>query len=132
MSRPYSTDLTDEQWAIVEPLLPPRRRRGRKPTADRRRVLDAIFYQTKNACAWRDLLNPSTVYSYFEDWRDDSTLAAVYGALRRRWRREAGREEDPSAGSIDSQSVQAAPEAQERGSDATKRVVGGAEAHCAT
>jgi len=52
--RPYSTDLTDEQWAIVGPLLPPPRPRGRRPTVDRRRVLDAILYQTKNACGWRD------------------------------------------------------------------------------
>ena len=133
MSRkPYSTDLTDDQWAIVAPLLPPPRPRGRRPTADRRRVLDAILYQTKNACVWRDLPrdlprdfpNPTTVYRYFETWRDDGTLAAVYEALHRRWRREAGRDEDPSAGSVDSRSVQAAPEAAERGKDKNKRVVG--------
>ena len=126
--RPYSTDLTDDQWAIVEPLLPPPRPRGRRPTIDRRRVLDAIFYQTKNACGWRDLPrdfpNPTTVYCYFETWRDDGTLAAVYEALHRRWRRESGRDEDPSAGSVDSRSVQAAPEAAERGKDPNKRVVG--------
>ncbi len=126
--KPYSTDLTDEQWALVAPLLPPPRTRGRRPTVDRRRVLDAIFYQAKNGCTWedlpRDLPNDSTVYAYFERWRDDGTLAAVYEALHRRWRREAGRDEDPSAGSIDSRSVQAAPEALERGNDRNKRVVG--------
>lgn len=126
--RPYSTDLTDAQWEIVAPLLPPPRPRGRRPSVDRRRVLDAIFYQTKNACAWRDLPrdfpNPKTVYAYFERWRDDGTLAAVYGAVHRRWRRETGRDEDPSAGALDSRSVQAAPEAAERGADPKKRVVG--------
>ena len=91
-------------------------------------MLDAIFYQVKNGCVWRDLPRDfppyQTVYAYFERWRDDGTLAEVYHALRRRWRREAGRDEDPSAGSIDSRSVQAAPEAAERGKDPNKRVVG--------
>lgn len=126
--KPYSTDLTDDQWAIVAPLLPPPRTRGRRPTVDRRRILDAIFYQAKNGCVWedlpRDLPHDSTVYAYFERWRDDGTLAAVYEALHRRWRRESGRDEDPSAGSVDSRSVQAAPEAAERGKDANKKVVG--------
>lgn len=126
--KPYSTDLSDAQWAIVAPLLPPPRRRGRRRSTDLRRVLDAIFYQAKHGCTWedlpRDFPNDATVYAYFERWRDDGTLAAVYEALRRRWRREAGRDEDPSAGAIDSRSVQAAPEAAERGKDPNKRVVG--------
>lgn len=128
MSRPYSTDLTDQQWAIIEPLLPPPRPRGHRPSVDPRRVLDAILYQTKNACTWRDLPrafpNHTTVYRYFEQWRDDGTLAALYEALHRRWRREAGREEDPSAGAVDRRSVQATSEAAERGSDPKKKVVG--------
>ena len=126
--KPYTTDLTDEQWSIVAPLLPPPRPRGRRPSVDRRRVFDAILYQAKHGCTWedlpRDFPNDSTVYAYFERWRDDGTLAAVYEALHRRWRREAGREEDPSAGSVDSRSVQAAPEAAERGKDPNKKVVG--------
>lgn len=133
--KPYSTDLTDEQWSIVAPLLPPPRARGRRPTVDRRRVLDAIFYQAKNGCVWedlpRDLPNDSTVYAYFERWRDDGTLAAISrpprrggDALHRRWRRESGRDEGPSAGAVDSRSVQAAPEASERGKDPNKKVVG--------
>ena len=128
--RPYSSDLSDEQWALVEPLLPPPRPhpRGRKPSTDRRRVLDAIFYQTKNGCVWRDLPRDfppyKTVYAYFERWRDDGTLGRVYEALHRRWRRSIGRDEDPSAGAIDSRSVQASSEAAERGKDPNKRVVG--------
>jgi putative transposase len=132
--KPYSTDLTDEQWDIVAPLLPPPRPRGRRPSVDRRRVFDAILYQAKHGCTWedlpRDFPNDSTVYAYSERWRDDGTLAAIYEALRRRWRREAGRDEDPSAGSIDSRSVQAAPEAAERGKDPNKRVVGRKQPLC--
>ena len=126
--KPYSTDLTDDQWAIVAPLLPPPRARGRRPSADRRRVFDGILYQAKHGCTWedlpRDFPHDSTVYAYFERWRDDGTLASVYEALHRRWRRENGRDEDPSAGSVDSRSVHAAPEAAERGKDPNKRVVG--------
>ena len=126
--KPYSTDLTDEQWAILKPLLPERRARGRTPTADLRRVLDGIFYQAKNGCVWadlpRDLPNDSTVYAYFERWRDDGTLARIYEALHRRWRLKVGRDEDPSAGAVDSRSVHAAPEAAERGKDPNKKVVG--------
>lgn len=129
MSRkPYSTDLTDEQWALIAPLLPPPRPRGRRRSTDFRRVLDGIFYQAKHGCTWedlpRDFPNDSTVYAYFERWRDDGTLAAIYEALHRRWRREKGRDEDPSAGALDSRSVQAAPEAAERGRDPNKKVVG--------
>lgn len=95
---------------------------------NRRRILEAILYQTKNACVWRDLPrefpNPTTVYRYFERWRDDGTLARVYEALHRRYRRHIGRDEDPSAGAIDSRSVQASSEARERGNDAKKKVVG--------
>lgn len=64
------------------------------------------------------------MYAYFERWRDDGTLAAVYEALHRRWRREAGCDEDPSAGSLDSRSVQAALEAAERSKDPNRKVVG--------
>ncbi len=126
--KPYSTDLTDEQWDIIAPLLPKPRTRGRRPTVDLRRVLDGIFYQAKNGCVWadlpRDLPNDSTVYAYFERWRDDGTLAAIYEALHRRWRKKVGRDENPSAGAVDSRSVQAAPEAAERGNDPNKKVVG--------
>jgi putative transposase len=128
MAQRYTTDLTDEQWALVEPLIPPERPGGRHRTTDLRRTLEAIFYLDKNACGWRDLPHDfpawQTVYAYFALWRDAGTLAAICEALHRRWRRSVGRDEDPSAGALDSQSVQAAPEAAERGSDRHKRVVG--------
>ena len=124
----YSTDLTDAQWALIEPLLPPERPRGRHRAVSLRRVLDAIFYLDKSACTWRDLPGDfphwETVYAYFARWRDDGTLRRVYDALHRQWRLRVGRDPTPSAGAIDSQSVQAAEEAESRGSDRNKRVVG--------
>lgn len=128
MSKPYTTDLTDEQWALVEPMIPLERLGGRHRTTDPRRVLEALFYLDKNACGWRDLPHDfpawQTVYAYFALWRDTGTLASIYETLHRQWRESVGRDENPSAGAIDSQSVQAAPEAAERGNDANKRVVG--------
>ncbi|HET6566953.1 MAG TPA: IS5 family transposase [Rhodothermales bacterium] len=124
----YSTDLTDEQWALVEPLIPPARPGGHPRTTDVRRVLEAIFYLDKNACGWRDLPhdfpNHNTVYAYFALWRDDGTLERIYDVLHQQWRRQIGRAPQASAAALDSQSIQAAPEASERGNDAKKRVRG--------
>ena len=128
MRKHYTTDLTDEQWALVEPLIPPQRTGGTKRTADIREVVNAVLYLTKNGCSWRDLPGDfppyQTVYDYFSRWRDDGTWQAIYEMLHRRWRRSIGREQTPSAAVIDSQSVQAAEEAQTRGSDTNKRVKG--------
>lgn len=128
MAKRYSTDLTDAQWALIEPLIPPARPGGHPRTTDVRRVLEAIFYIDKNGCAWRDLPhdfpNHNTVYAYFARWRDDGTLERIYETLRCQWRRHIGRPEEPSAGALDSQSVQAAAEAAERGNDPFKHVRG--------
>lgn len=128
MKMRYSTDLTDEQWALVAPLIPPARPGGHPRTTDIRRVLDAIFYLDKNGCTWRDLPhdfpNHNTVYAYFALWRDNGTLERIYETLHQQWRQRIGRKATPSAAAIDSQSVQAAPEAQERGNDPKKRVRG--------
>jgi putative transposase len=124
----YTTDLTDVQWTLVEPLIPPQRNGGDRRTSDMREVVNAILYLTKNGCAWRDLPGDfppyQTVYGYFSRWRDDGTWQAIYEVLHRRWRTSVGREETPSAAVMDSQSVQAAEEAESRGSDASKRVKG--------
>lgn len=108
----YLSDLTDEQWTIVEPLLPPakQRQRGGRPRAvDMREVLNTLFYLNRSGCQWdmlpHDLLPKSTVYDYFARWRDDGTWAKLVKALRERTRVEAGREPTPSAACIDSQSV---------------------------
>jgi putative transposase len=128
MRKHYTSDLRDEQWALVEPLIPPQRTGGNKRTTDMREVVNAILYLTKNGCAWRDLPGDfpawETVYDYFGRWRDDGTWQAIYEALHRRWRESVGREQTPSAAVIDSQSVQAAEEAESRGSDTNKRVKG--------
>jgi putative transposase len=108
----YPSDLTDEQWAIVEPLLPPAKqspRGGHPRTVDRRDVLNTIFYLNRSGGQWdmlpHDLLPKSTVYDYFAQWRDDGTWAKMVKALREGIRVAAGREPPPSAACIDSQSV---------------------------
>lgn len=88
----YPSDLTDEEWALVEPEMPPQRRGRRYPAADRREVLDAILYVLSTGCQWRQLPKDfppkSTVHDYLIDWHGDGTLARVLrpGSRRRRWR----------------------------------------------
>jgi putative transposase len=106
----YTTDLSDEEWAILGPLLAPRRGgKGRPPTIERREVADAIFYVLRTGCQWRDLPEGfphwNTVYGYFAKWRDDGTWERVNDALRRRVRVALGRDPDPSAAIADSQSA---------------------------
>jgi putative transposase len=105
----YPTDLTDAEWAIAEPLIPPAKLGGRKRTTDVREVLNAIFYLLRTGCAWRmlphDFPNWNTVYTYFRNWRKDGTWQKLNDALRREVRTLAGREAEPSAAILDSQSV---------------------------
>jgi transposase len=109
MERRYPTDLTDEQWALVEPLLPPAKRGGRPRTVDLRLVLDTIFYLTKTGCQWAmlptDLAKRSTTYDYFTAWKADGTWQALPDALRRQVRVAAGRAPEPRKAAIDSQTV---------------------------
>ena len=105
----YPTDLSNAEWAIAEPLIPPAKPGGRKRTTDIREVLNAIFYLLRTGCAWRmlphDFPNWNTVYTYFRNWRRDGTWQKLNDALRGDVRTQAGREEEPSAGVLDSQSV---------------------------
>jgi len=112
--RPYPSDLTDAQWALVEPLVvrPPRADgRGRPREVDVREVVNAILYVLHEGCRWRALPHDfpawGTVYWYFAQWTDDGTLVRLHDALRQRVREQAGRPPDPSAVIIDSQSVKA-------------------------
>ena len=109
--RSYPTDLTDAQWAILEPLVPAVKAGGRPARRARRDLVDAMLYMLRAGCAWRPLPYEyppwSTVYWYFRRWRDDGTWERLHDALRRqvRVRVQAGRDPEPSAAILDSQSV---------------------------
>jgi putative transposase len=107
----YPSDLTDEQWMLLEPLLPAPRadRLGRPREVDLREVVNSILYLNRSGCQWdmlpHDLLPKSTAYDYFAQWRNDGTWQRLLDALRTQVRVAAGREPTPSAACIDSQSV---------------------------
>ena len=108
----YPSDLTDEEWAIIAPLIPAAKRGGNKRSIDERAVLNGVMYITGSGCQWRDIpkdLPPrSTIYGYLDRWDHDGTLERIHHALYVRCREQAGREASPSAAVIDSQSVKSA------------------------
>ena len=108
----YPSDLTDEEWALVAPLIPPARHGGRKRSVVVRNILDAIFYVLATGCQWKflpkDLPPKSTAHSYFMLWDWDGTLERIHEALYVATREAAGREASPTTAIIDSQTAKAA------------------------
>jgi transposase len=108
----YPSDLTDEEWVIVEPLIPPAKRGGGKRRVDMRAVVNGVMYILSTGCQWRslpkDLPPRSTVYDYFSLWGWDGTLDRLHHALYIKCREQAEREASPTACAIDSQSVKSA------------------------
>lgn len=128
--RRYDSDLTDEQWQLIEPLLPPPATAGRREKHPRREIVNAILYVVRTGCAWRLLPREfppwQTVFWYFKRWRADGSLDRLHDALRDQLRDADGRDPMASAAIVDAQSVKGADTVGRatRGYDAGKKVNG--------
>jgi putative transposase len=124
----YPSDVTDAQWDVMQPLLPPEPGGGRPRKTDPRDILDAIFYILRTGCQWRylpgDLPPKSTVWRYFDRWRRDGTLDRIHDSLRRGARAEEKPYHPRTTASVDSQSVDATSGGEQRGRDNHKNVNG--------
>jgi transposase len=123
----YETSLTDEQWQLLEPMVPKPKKTGRPPT-DRRQVIDAILYLVKSGAQWRllpsDFPRWKTVYHVFRQWKRDKTWEAINDRLRARVRQQEGKRSRPTAAILDSQSVKSDCHGGKVGYDAGKKIKG--------
>lgn len=116
----YPSDLSDSQWSLIEPLIPPAAPGGRPRKVDMRAVINGILYLNRSGCSWRMLPKEfppwGTVHYYYRRFRLDGTWSRIHDTLRERVRRQAGRKPTPSTGVLDSQTVKTAAPVQKKGS----------------
>jgi putative transposase len=126
--KPYPTDLTDDQWEKLSPYLPERTGRGRRPKWEIRIIINAILYVVYTGCQWRMLPHEyppwQTVYYHFRKWQKAETWFVMHQALHQDVRKQAGKDPEPTAAIIDSQSVKTTELATSRGFDGHKKVKG--------